>query len=249
MKFGKMTKLNDGNGAVVCDICGKIIRQGTSDFAVDICNDCQKQPPVIDNFDLITDIMDFDYPEDTFYWIQILKRKKDNPEMKHDCICYKSYYFYNVEELLKAKEEIIKLCKTFNARAVMWVNPRRLTELSLPVAQMALEYTQSNQFKALPKVFDHVCGKHYQKNTPQLYIVDVDSKNVEYLNKVLNIVKTCANPSQDFEIRKILPTLHGYHIICNGFNLHQFEQLCIIECVGNIDVHKDNPTVLYFCPQ
>ena len=140
-----MYKLNNGIGAVVCDICGKIISTNKdSKDLIDICTDCAKEPPIVDNFDRIGEIMDFD-DENTFYWVQIIKRRKDNPELDDDYTQYGSYCFYSYESLLKAKDDLIKTSHAHNARIVLWVNRRDIKELGLHMAQITLEYIQSNK--------------------------------------------------------------------------------------------------------
>lgn len=242
-----MIKFNNGNGAVVCDICRKVISEGTSsDNVVDICNECQQEPAVVDNFDYLADTLVFDNEFD-FYWIQVIKRRKDNPGMHGDYIQYASYCIYSIEQLFSLKEDIVKICKTHNARAVLWVNRRNIQELGLHIASLTLEYIQSKQFKALPRVFEHACGKHRKQGVNKLYIVDLDSKDEQYVNKVINIINECA--PQGFYIQGIVPTLHGFHIICTGFDLAAFNCELGSKGMSPIDIHKDNPTVLYFCPK
>lgn len=243
-----MFKYNDGNGAVLCDVCRKVIKEGVTEDGAwfHICEDCTKVPAIIDNFDAIGDLLTFD-DESTFYWVQIIKRRKDNPGMHGDYQCFKEYCLYSYQDLLRHKEEMIKISKTHNARVVLWINRRDIKELAIPIAQLTLEYIQSKQFKALPRVFEHTCGKHHKKGITTTYIVDVDSKDPEYLNKVASLVYKCS--PENFEFYGLLPTIHGYHILCSGFNLDLFAQLCVIEEIERPDIHKDNPTVLYFCPQ
>ena len=38
-----------------------------------------------------------------------------------------------------------------------------------------------------------------------------------------------------------LPTKNGYHLITNPFRLDKFKEM-----YPNIDIHKNNPTLLYF---
>lgn len=241
-----MYKFNNGNGAVVCDICHKIIREGTTKSSVDICQNCQQEPAVVDNFDCLGDTLVFDNEFD-FYWIQIIKRRKDNPGMHGDYVQYASYCVHSLNQFFKIKDEIIKICKTHNARAVLWVNRRNIQELGLCIASLTLEYIQSKQFKSLPRAFEHTCGKHRKSGIDRFYIVDLDSKDEQYVSKIIHIINECADP--DFYIQCLVPTLHGFHIICTKFNIELFEQKRVMAGLDKIDIHKDNPTVLYFCPQ
>lgn len=242
-----MNTFSEGVPVVVCDVCQEIAYNGTSDKEVDICPDCQRSSILVDNFNQIQDLMTF-RDKHSFYWVQVLKRRKDNPGMHGNSICYGSYCFYSYEDLMRAKSELVKLSRAFNARVMFWVNPRNMEQLALPLAQLSLDYIQSKHFEALPRIFEHACGKYAEKGTPS-YIVDVDTKDAEVVNKIIKNLKKAGESNPDFEIRKILSTLHGFHIICTGFKLNLFSQLQIIEGLDTVDVHKDNPTVLYFCPQ
>lgn len=241
-----MLKLNIGDGAVVCDLCGKMINYDAEIF--DICDDCAKESPIVDNFDRVADLLDFD-KKGTFYWVQIIKRRKDNPGMHGDYRCFGDYCIYSYEDLLKYKDEMVKTSKTHNARIVLWVNRRNVQELALPIAQLSLEFIQSQSFEAFHDIFAHVCGKHHQKGIDSLYIVDIDTKDPTYLNKIAELVVKSAATNETFRFEKLIPTIHGYHIICTGFNINLFKQLCVMYHIECPDIHKDNPTVLYFCPQ
>ena len=78
----------------------------------------------IDNFELIKPLLEFEQEDDEYYVIFILKRRKDNPEMKDNLKIIKEYYISSVDYLESKKEEIIKLCEIFNARAVINLNKR-----------------------------------------------------------------------------------------------------------------------------
>lgn len=235
------------NNKVTCDICGKVINTEIHN-TVDVCNNCAMELPVVDNFDKVRNFMQFDTPN-TFYWVQVLKRRKDNPGMHGDSVQVGSYCFYSYDELLSKKEELMKLSRTFNARVVLWVNRRNTKDLLIPIAQTALQYLQSNQSGAVPKIFEHVCGSNKQVGINSLYIVDIDTKDPIMLNKYVDLIIKCGETNPCFEINTILPTIHGYHVICNGFNIELFKQLLVINNLDKVDIHKDNPTVLYFCPQ
>ena len=41
-------------------------------------------------------------------------------------------------------------------------------------------------------------------------------------------------------------TVNGIHVITLGFDLEQFKQKLAIAKLDNVDIHKDNPSVLYY---
>ena len=76
-----------------------------------------------DNFHIIEHLLDFKEPN-TFYFIQILKRRKDNPGLKTDVQTIDNLYIYTPEDLNKLREKIVERCTKNNARA--YINLNRL---------------------------------------------------------------------------------------------------------------------------
>ena len=71
----------------------------------------------IDNFDLIKPLLKFENDDkDTFYFIQILQRKKENPLINRNANVIATYYIRSINHLEKLKKEIILLAKLYNAR-------------------------------------------------------------------------------------------------------------------------------------
>ena len=82
---------------------------------------------MVDNFEQIGNLLSFK-SDDEFYFLQILQRKKDNPSgylgSNNSSRLVKAYYIKSKEQLFKQKEEIVKLCQVFNARAGINLNKR-----------------------------------------------------------------------------------------------------------------------------
>ena len=67
----------------------------------------------VDNFEYAYESMRFKNPGDTLYYVQIVKRDKDNPGQKsryNACQYLKSYYIKSVNELKSAESEIKQIC-------------------------------------------------------------------------------------------------------------------------------------------
>ena len=63
----------------------------------------------VDNLQGIEKLLDFKVPNDTIYFVQIIKRDKDNPGQKsqYNAAQYlKEYYFEGLDEFKKAEMEI-----------------------------------------------------------------------------------------------------------------------------------------------
>lgn len=43
-----------------------------------------------------------------------------------------------------------------------------------------------------------------------------------------------------------VPTVHGYHLVCSGFNSLQFNEEIQNRGLDKVNIHKNNPTLLYY---
>ena len=85
---------------------------------------------VVDNFDKIEQLLDISSPDD-FFFVQIIKRKKDNPTSDTRIGNYHAGDWYldsfrisSSDELKALKPKIIQICNANNARAYMTINKR-----------------------------------------------------------------------------------------------------------------------------
>ena len=65
------------------------------------------------NIELIEPLLDFTLPN-TFYFVQILKRRKENPEMKSNTSVIDNFYLYGPNDLAKLMPKIIEKCEKHN---------------------------------------------------------------------------------------------------------------------------------------
>lgn len=89
----------------------------------------------IDNFDRIEKYLEFKNPDDDFYFVQIIKRRKDNMHDDKRQGNYRngswylgSYRITSAEQLMQLKPEIIAICEKNNARAYMCINARSMKQ-------------------------------------------------------------------------------------------------------------------------
>lgn len=195
----------------------------------------------VDNFEAFKKMMRFDN-DDEFYFLQILIRKKDghtesgiNGNNSNRLI--KFYTIHSIEELDEKKNEIITLCEAFNARAYIHPSRRNENDIADEVLKLTtntyLDRTLRHKMKA---VYSRACGI---KEVDRIWVVDIDTKDIAEVEKYKSIINECS-PFGD-KIINVLPTKNGYHIISRPFDLNAFK----LNGGSNIDVHKNNPTLLY----
>lgn len=207
---------------------------------------------IIDNFEQIKKLLTFE-SADEFYHLQILLRKKDLAEHKrarnNNSRCIKTYYIKNLEYLEEKKEEIIKLCHLFTARAYINLNAKSFKKASLQLIAEVTNRIINHQDDYIYRAYESVVGEKGVNVGEKRWIIDVDTKNMNIvLDTALEICKCesqykTEQPKEFKNIIAYIPTLNGWHIITHPFNLKQMEPF---KCIYPFDVHQNNPTLLYF---
>ena len=124
------------------------------------------------------------------------------------------------------------------------MNVRNANEVALECIRKYAELIANNNTFQGNSIWDSSCGSTKARGYKSLWVVDVDCKEESYLNKVIEIIRQCRH-NDDFTLYTV-PTLNGYHILCNGFDTKQFKDFLRDAGLDSIDIHKDNPTLLYY---
>ena len=191
----------------------------------------------IDNFDLIQNILEF-RNEDDFYFLQIIKRKKEHPELGSNNYVLRTYCIRSVEHLENKKDEIIDLCTTHNARAYINPNRRSFENIALHTLKKVTDIILNKDYKSARKAYESVCGKYHNEPNKK-WIIDMDGYTIysDYAEFVEEeVIMAGGTPYA------IIPTKNGIHLITSPFRLDNFKYNKMFE------VHKNNPTIL-FCLQ
>ena len=194
---------------------------------------------MIDNIEKILPLLNFESSDD-FYYLQLLQRKKENPELGSNSRVIKNYYITSEKYLLDRYEEIKSLCTLFNARAMLRLNKRSFEKVGFKALENIANTMQNREYNHLNKSYDRACGLLNNEKTKR-WILDVDEPYS--IEKLYDIDCTILKIT-DFvdKIITCIPSKNGFHIICTPFNLQLFK-----ETHPEIEVCKDNPTNL-FCP-
>jgi len=194
----------------------------------------------IDNLSILEPFLKFE-SEDDFYYLQILRRKKDNPDIEmSNTSTIKNYFIRNVEYLHKKYGEIKELCRFFNARAYLRLNKRSLKKVAFRTLNNITAQMMQEDFHSAMKAYSNACGQCHNDKEKK-WIVDLDdSQSDERWN--LWSIDTFLTRLKPFggKVLADIPTKNGVHLITKPFELNVFS-----EKYPGIDVHKDNPTILY----
>ena len=192
---------------------------------------------MVDMFNEIKDLIVFEN-EDDFYYLQILQRKKENPQVDSNSRVIKNYYIDNLEYLEKRYDEIKELCIKFNARAMLRLNKRSKRKVAFKTMQNMANSMANGEYSFIKKSYDRSCGNGHNDKLKK-WILDIDEPYTEdYLQEVRIAIKKI-EPFGD-KILKELQTKNGIHFITTPFNLQKFKL-----DFRNIEIHKDNPVNLF----
>lgn len=194
---------------------------------------------MINNFNNLKPFITFDSPSD-FYFLQILKRRKDNPGQIGDVQVIHNYFIYSVDQYELLENKVIKLCTDNNARAYLRLNKRNDYKIGLQVLRKSAQLLADGNHKAIRNVYESVCGE-FHHDPIKKWIVDID---VHYPDNQVTAFAISEFISKIEPIgHKVLaniPTKNGLHLITTAFNKAKFK-----EVYPEIDIHGDNPTVLF----
>lgn len=204
----------------------------------------------VNNFEQIESLLDFTSSDD-FYFVQIIQRKKENPEISHHksnrTRAIKSYDINSLELFRNKKSEIIELCKVFNARAYIHLTKRSYKKLAFQMQLNIAERCISGNYELMGRVFNTCCGITEVRVKPFNWVVDIDNMDTDVLAEYIKLIESIYVPiDNESAIIDIIPTINGEHLITRPFNVHKFKQDLVINQLEDIDIHKNNPTLLYY---
>jgi hypothetical protein len=130
----------------------------------------------IDNFDFFSDYLKVNgIDEENVWWrVQILKRKKENPEMKKNSSTVRTFFFSSSEEFELLKEKIMSVCEINNARAYIDLNGKNIRLVMHEVIDVANALIKTGQFRKSSGIFENAYGSLKVCHGKAKWLVDVD---------------------------------------------------------------------------
>lgn len=186
----------------------------------------------IDNINTLLPILTWEN-KDNFYFIQVIKRRKDNPGLRRDMKRISEYFIYSEGELLGTYSQIKAEADLNNARVYMHLRPRNAPRVAIKTINFITEYIASNAHKSAKKAYTRACGKNPVENI-KIFMIDADVD----MDKAMDIKVWLGLTGA--VILAVLPTVTGYHFITRPFRLDTF-----CKAFPGIKVYKDSPTLLY----
>jgi hypothetical protein len=195
---------------------------------------------MIDNLEQIEKMLEFS--SETFYHVQVIKRRKENAGMKSNSITVKTYYIDCKEKLDDLYPEMKCLAAFHNARVMINLNRRSYEKLAYQNLIKVTNQIMNKDYKGVKNSYNSVAGD-FASEQHKKWIVDIDTKDNTIISGVCEaLISTTNNNDKGCIIYGIIPTKNGVHIITSPFRLDPYitDNRILVH-----DVHKDNPTILY----
>lgn len=191
---------------------------------------------MVDNLEQIKSLLSFE-SEDDFYFVQIIKRKKEHPELGSNNYMVKAYYISSIESLERDYEEMKCLANFHNARVCINLNKRSYEKLAFQNLKKVADQIMNKDYKSVRKSYNSVVGQ-YSSGRDKVWIIDIDVKDVALVERIADSIRYIQPEGQ--KVITYLPTKNGYHLLTIPFNKQQFSEI-----YSMIDLHTNNPTILY----
>ena len=233
----------------------------------------------IDNFDRLgklvsqKDLVTKKANDDSFWKIELVRRKKDNDEFKSSQLIA-SYNVHTYDELIEKKELIVSICNATGARAYMSINRRSEHQAALDMMVKLSTLRASNAKFYMKTIYESVMLSTKVPHEKRL-LIDADDLSRDEVIDLIQIVDTCVNNLSLREGCQLLPealidgllrykytnddndrfydnaiccvpTPHGWHVISKVFDQEKFGYECMERFGKTFDVHSNNITLLYY---
>ena len=147
----------------------------------------------INNFDDVKRFLLTPESNDDVWFVQIIKRHKDNPNeyfARNACEYIASYLIHNSDELEEKKQEIISTCHATNSRAYMHPNKRSLVKIT-DYANNVLKprFKKYGNRAFMGHELDVAAGQAKDWDDRKLCFLDIDSDDTRVYNMVMTILR------------------------------------------------------------
>ena len=198
---------------------------------------------MVDNFERLNSMLTFE-SEDDFYMLQIMKRRKENPEMDKNSIAIKTVYLHRKDQLLDLKEDLVFLANRDNARIYLNPNRKSFKNCTLASIKEFADRIAKEDYHKPYKIFDSVAGSAGSKKA--VWVIDLDWDEIGDCDRLKFVTEMCdfVNSLQPIDVAEkvilVNETKNGTHILTTSFNKQAFG-----DKYPKIQVHKNNPTLVY----
>lgn len=196
----------------------------------------------VNNYSYIRDMLKFESPHD-FYFLQVIKRRKDNPGMSKDQRLIQSYFVDNLKYFDSIQQRLIEQCETNNARSYINLNVRDANKVASDTIKRIVDYSMEGKPLMANRAFETACGKG-SSDRERKWVIDLDNDTGYEATEVCEYIRELFTKFKSHKQRQliydVLPTKSGLHVVSSPFNITEF-----IKRFPGLSVHKNSPVLLH----
>ena len=200
---------------------------------------------MVDNIANIRASLEFNM-HGSFYAIEVIKRRKDNPGLFQDSVQIAAFEIRSIQQFDNLVPIIVDVCKSCNSRAYVRLNRRTDAKTSKETLRRIAGHNADCSYSSVKSVIDSVIGKHHSEKD-RTWVIDLDDDKCPegtdlnvWHNITISYIQSLIFEAKRDDTVRVMHTPNGVHVICRPFNRKKFK-----EKYPKIDVHDDNPTILY----
>lgn len=178
--------------------------------------------------------------EHDFLFAQIIKRRKDNENIGRDNQVIKDYFFTSIDDIINKEKDIINICEATNSRFYVNLNKRNKKDVTIQCLLELSQKIKNESYNNTHSLFTTACGKCCAEKNKK-WIVDLDDSYADMVGRMSHVINALEPKDNTMKVIYSFKTVNGVHLICTPFRLDKFSLM-----FPEIDVHKDNPTLVYF---
>lgn len=180
---------------------------------------------------------------DKFMFLQIIRRNKDNKELKFNIHTLYTRFVYTQQELIELMPMIISICESMNARAYINISLKSNNKLQNEVSKKFINNIIDNNYYFEPiKVLSSIAGKLKGENTNKYWLLDLDNCGENALTEnQKNHIKEWAIAENIYVDE--FPTPNGVHVVVKPFN----KLKCYLANLPKFDIHENSAGVILCC--
>ena len=194
----------------------RVVRKALTESGILVKEDRTVEPDgkvTIDNFDKVKELLIKPENNDDVWFVQIVKRHKDNPHQyfpKNACEYITSYYIHSADELQQKENEIKTVCHATNSRAYIHPNKRSMVSIR-DYANNVLKprFKRHHNTYRMGNEMDIAAGQSKDWDSRKLCFLDIDSDDEKVYHKVMALLNQ-NNITPIWEYRSLN---NGWHIL------------------------------------
>ncbi len=202
-----------------------------------------------DNFNTIRSLLSFPDTKDIFFHIELIGRKKDNPELTESQKSYGSYFVTSLAMFDAIKDEIVRKCVDKKCRAYINLNPKSKKAVGFTLMHKLMTMAENDDFTNLFSLMTSAAGTVNGVKGSRTFIIDVDDCDNSVTNavdEVKDIIDKCKRP--DMAVSPyvgFVKTASGFHVITTPFDVSDFNKRKsgLKSCTA--EVKTNSPTLLF----